>query len=588
MAGVVTPRRMASLRTLRWLAIATLFFATRAWALEVRQTLWGFDGRIVPGRFNPVSLLIANPGAQPFDGELLLDESRGLNVRDAEFAQPIYLAPHTERWVQSVVFVREGSEYRVRWGRGPKDTADLPRPAPAPPARVLLTDPTNPFSAAGGLRAFPDDLFPTSVAATDALDAVALDHEPRWEPARRAAFLDWLRRGGVVLLLRGVSGAFPEFSEGLAVLNVQGDSARIGAGTVLRHAATRRDASDALFTDRGFPPREWKKTNQAVIYDLEATLFQRLASLTRPKIKWWMLNVLTLAYVALIGPLHYRWARKLDYRAAIALFVATVVLFGALFAVVGRRGYGESQTVHSLTIAHALGGGRCDTMQWISAFAIRGAIYDLTHVSPANYYSAVPQNDPVRGRIYGGREGRFLADIPLYSARPFVHRAVMQGDDTSVEVEQWQTDGSELEQLALKPGPGFPQQVTSIQATYLNRVYAMERDGGRWVRKPGPWETIEHSLRKEILQPLSYAMFDTGENRSPDEKLRQLLPLLQARAIGGAEAFQQFLPERPLPADRLQLWIFARAPEGFRLHGQGFDRENGCVLYVQDVFQPRP
>ena len=42
----------------------------------------------------------------------------------------------------------------------------------------------------------------------------------------------------------------------------------------------------------------------------------------------------------------------------------------------------------------------------------------------------------------------------------------------------------------------------------------------------------------------------------------------------------------PRPGDRLRLYIFAKAPESFRMQGKGFGRENGCVLYVQDVFKP--
>ena len=40
---------------------------------------------------------------------------------------------------------------------------------------------------------FPEDLFPLTGAALSGLGTVVLDHVPRWEPAKRQAFLDWLR-----------------------------------------------------------------------------------------------------------------------------------------------------------------------------------------------------------------------------------------------------------------------------------------------------------------------------------------------------------------------------------------------------------
>jgi hypothetical protein len=268
------------------------------------------------------------------------------------------------------------------------------------------------------------------------------------------------------------------------------------------------------------------------------------------------------------------------------VFVGTVALFSWLFAVVGRRGYGESQTVHSLTIARALGGGRCDAMQWISAFATRGAIYTLTHDAPSSYYSAVPQTDAVRGRIYNGREGRFLIDIPLYSARPFIHRAVMQGDDTSVTVEKWESQTHSSFEFALKPGTGFPREVVAAFVQHLDELFTLSLKHGRWVADHAhTHDSLANALRSEVLQPLTNARFRNREEENPDEVLRKLLPLLQARALGGTDAFHQSIPERRPPQDQAQLWVFARAPEGFRTRGAASAREHGYVLYVQDIFR---
>src|SRR5262249_54619073 len=46
--------------------------ARSAVALEVRQTEWGFDGQIVPQRFNLFSVLVDNTAANPFEGKIEL------------------------------------------------------------------------------------------------------------------------------------------------------------------------------------------------------------------------------------------------------------------------------------------------------------------------------------------------------------------------------------------------------------------------------------------------------------------------------------------------------------------------------------
>ncbi|MEA3211571.1 MAG: hypothetical protein QOE70_4628 [Chthoniobacter sp.] len=559
-------------------------------ALEVRQVLWGFDGRMVPGRIGPVSVLLANPGNGTFDGEIVLRETGGIGGHNgAPYVQPAFIGPQNERWVQFHVFVVNGGEdFALQWGRGAKEHFELERPAAGPPAHVLLSDPGNPFGGSPALKLFPDQLFPTTVAATDGLDAVVLDYVPRWEPARREAFVDWLKRGGTVLLLPATNGEAPVFTEQLAVLNGTADSTRVGAGTVLRAQATRREVSNKLFAARGLPAPELKPGQPVVVYNLEQTLFERLARMTRPNIRWWVINALTALYVLLVGPVHYRWGRRLDYRLSIGAFIACVGAFGWLFAIVGRRGYDESQTVHSLAIARSLGGARHDVTQWVSAFATRGDIYTLTHQAASNLYAVVSM-EAVNGRIFSGKGGEFVADIPLYSSRQFVHRAVMNGDDTSVQVETWEGEG-DLKALALKVGPAFPAATADLRARYRDRFYTMKREGDRLTLAGGVrGETLEAFLPQAKVQAAvqNYGNNPGQEDDKPgDIDLRGAGPLLYLRALDGWVYFSQQITRPSQPADRLELFILAKSPEGFRMQGKGFAKESGYVLYVESVAKP--
>ena len=591
-AVLLSSARMARRNRIHWLALALLFLAERGWALEVRETAWGFNGQVVPGRMNPVAVRIANPGNGTFDGALTLRETAGVGGHNgAPFVQPTFLSPRSERWVQFTVFISSGYEdFAVEWGRGARDRFTLPRPTVGPPARVLLGDSANPFTVGGGLKLLPDSLFPTTVAATDGLDGVVLDYAPRWEPARREAFLDWVRRGGTVLVLPAANGQFPQFPEPLAALNIAGDSARVGAGTVRHVSATRREANEALFNKQGFQTPTLEPPKQVIVYDLEQTLFQRLAQLTRPNIRWWLINSLTLLYIVVVGPVHYAWGRRLDYRVSLGGFVGCVGLFGLIFSVVGRRGYDEAQTVHSLSIARALGSGRADVTQWVSAFATRGDIYTLTHPAPSNLY-AVVSNEAVNGQIFNGKDGRFVADIPLYSSRQFVHRAVMQGDDPGVTVEAWESGAELMNKLVLRTGPGFPRETVEIRARYRDHFYRLDHaDGLLTIASTDRGQTFDAFLSQTTVQQ---AMYNFNAEAPPGDAvakaeadLRSAVTLLYLRAMDGRSYFSHPINRGPQPPDQLQLYVFAKSPEGFRMEGKGFGREIGYVLYVQEVVKP--
>lgn len=553
-------------------------------ALEVRETIWGFDGKVVPGRFSPLSVLVENPTSTAFDGSLVLVQSDGAgNSRGAEYVQPLFLAPRTTRWVQFQVFIGNyPGSYALIWGPGPKARFDLPSsPNLGPPACVWLRDADNVFSAVGAMKSFPDVLFPTTLAATDTLDAVVLDHVPNWEPARREAFRLWIERGGTVHLLAGANGAFPQFPDDLAALNTPQDQTRIGAGRAVRHTVAPREMREQYLTERGFPPRTLKQNQGPVVYDLESTLFRRLSSLTRPNVSWGSIHLLALAYIAVIGPLHFRYRRRIDYRVSIVAFLGTVALFSSAFAVIGRRGYGESQTAHSLSIARVLGGGRCDVTQWTNAFVTDGAIYTLTHEAPANLYATDNSADSGRGQVINGKDGRLILDLPLYSSRAFLHRAVMAGPDPGAQVEKW--DDSEARTgLRITTGPGFPKDFADARLVIGDRIYDLTWESGALQVKNAGGQQITKVFSRETLQPLTYQNFS---NDAKDQH-RQLMPLLAAYVLNPPDIFQQNVSGPPIAKDRALLMFVAPAPPSFHLQGQGFSRESGWVLYVQELSKP--
>ncbi len=556
-----------------------LAFAHLASALEVREMRWGFDGKVVAGKFNILSVLVDESGPRPFDGEILLHEYRsGGSTVGAPQVQKVYVTPGTQRWVQFTPFIAGSSEWKLRWG---KQESGVNQPDTDAPATVALLDSGSPFAKRLQLRGFAADLFPTSVVATDGLDQLVLDHAPRWDAPRREAFLDWLRRGGVVHVLRGADG-YPDFEGDLAVLNATDGTDRVGAGKIARHDATVAECSAEFLSKAGFPPRgkiqpdtTGDYTDYAVLYSFSQTLLQRLASLTKPDVQWWLLYLLTIIYLVVIGPLHYRWSRKVDYRVAIAGFLGTVAAFAIAFIFAGSRGAGETQTAHTIAVARSLGDKRWDVMQWVSAFATTGDKYRLTHPAPWNLYSAPSETESVNGYVLNGKGGFFEVDIPLYSSRPFVHRGVMQGPAAQLQVAEWKSD-----RLALK-ATDLPEGIVKCVARRGERMLELEKDGDEWAwgKGKGNVKGVEEYFSREELQSF------TIDRRGEFDPKTAFIPLA-AVYYGDVKGLPNRVSRRPFADDQAQVLIWAKAPESFAMQGKGFRGEKGWVLYVIDVFRP--
>ena len=69
--------------------------------LKVVEQIWGFDGRVQPGQFNPLSILLDNQTDDPIDATATLQRIQGmLTPTGGLYAQKILIAPTARRWIQ--------------------------------------------------------------------------------------------------------------------------------------------------------------------------------------------------------------------------------------------------------------------------------------------------------------------------------------------------------------------------------------------------------------------------------------------------------------------------------------------------------
>src|ERR1017187_3267726 len=572
-----------------WWICLLLFAAASASALEVQQVKWGFDGQVVPGRFNLLSVLVANPDAAPFDGTVNFFKSRSLAERvGAVYGTPCYLSPLMSRWLQFYVYIdNQYDQWRLEWGRNPEDHHDLEPPKWGPPSQVILSASETTLSTVSAFKQFPEDLFPPTVAATSGLNSLLLDHAPHWEPAKRQTFLNWLRAGGKVHLLMGAGGRYPVFSDELGVLNSSLERVRIGAGVVVRHAATARDIQKQDVQEDDVPLREFKTGEPAMRAQTADSFIGALAQFSQRRYDWGLIYLLAIAYAVLVGPANLRAGRKLaDYRLRIALLLATIAAFALLFNFVGRRGQGEASVVHSLSYARAIEGDTYDVMQWVNVFAARGAHYTITHAAPHNLYATGQDYEPVNGMIQSGKDGRFIVDIPMFSRRAFLHEAEMKGANIPVKIVNWDGTGT-LKHLVLTVGPDFQKQILEGWLVQGDHIYPVQftKNGLAF------GDSIKQSLKEFVATSglpqtgFNYGRPHGNEVTNVEDQFRKCVKPVIAWSLG-AEDFTHTNALSPAASEQAQLFIFARSPQSFYIAGSELGHETGYVLYHFDLFKP--
>jgi hypothetical protein len=574
-----------------WLVTAIHAFA----ALAVGKPEWGFDGTVTPGTFNILSLELRNTGAAAFDGDITLDDAGTFGSPSAApYRQKIFLAPGTARWVQFHPYIGTGAvDWRLVWTEKGREAKENVSPEgglkTGPPAIVMLADPEAPALRNARMRVFNEANFPPTAAATDALHAVVLDHQPRWESARREAFLHWVKRGGILHLLPGPDGTLPVFTEELSPLNTPGN---VGAGRVIRHTLSRADITEKALAEAGFPAPEYKANTSAernsTYEDSDGAYFDTLALVTKPNIAWWLIYLLTALYIGLIGPVFY-FLRKRDYRALLAGFIATVALFAWLFTVVGRRGYGERQIYHSLAVARGIEAGKWDVLHFVHAFATSGDLYRLSYPGTAQLFAAPSRGgETVRGTIMQGKDAHLAADIPLFSARPFVHRGVMPGPDFSFTVSKFgKNAGGILDAITLTATGTLPEGIVKAAAQYKASFFSLTQTGNTFTSTGGHCAEISEVLGDGSRQRHYQNFRHGGNSLSAINAITTNFGALLAREVSDDANTPKLLPSRNPGADFVRLFLYTRAPAAFRMNTAAFDPGLEHVLYVLDLPIPK-
>lgn len=573
--------------------------------LEIRNVVWGFDGTAMRDRFVPLTLVIDNPGREPFDGTVSLVRTDFAGQRiGGLLTETVYLAPATQRKVQFFPLTLSDMDgWKLIWEGG---EAKLPTPRFSSPARVLLVEETEMFDRGGAVKRFPERYFPPFVTATDPLSEIVLDHPPEWEAPQRNAFLEWLSQGGKVHLLNSGGGTDPRFTGDLAILNEPSREFQIGSGLVRRHSVQRSGlTANYVRQQLDTPPRPIEETPEDVerlnqgyqvyTYPLDqwrmaSGTFNQLKQMMSVQHNWTVIHLLSLSYVAVLFPGCFLIGR--EFRSVSATFgtmVGSTLLFGAAFYLVGNRGYGESTNVHSVALAEHIEGNRYDATVWSSVFVIAGGDYVFSHPGTARLYSDATENEIVGGVMTSGATGSFKADVPPYSTRIMAHKAVVQVPRTGPP--KWESSASNGAPSFTLPAD-FPTETWQAFALVDREVFTLSRSGNSF-RPVGAAKPVRDFLQIKDAELMASAASWQAEQTPTDKRLTQLInPLmLYSLRLTTDDELKAFY----LPPDKIKLFIYGPLTTPFHVLSnttaidnesstpQPLPSQSGGVLYSFEV-----
>lgn len=611
--------------------------ARAAGQIQIEYADWGFDGRAVPRTFNLLTLGIQNLTGEPFEGTLrcrrVLSAAGGWS--GAEILQDVYIGPNSIRGVQFYPYMLdEGEVWEVRWGDGLEDAFLTERPQLTSGSRVILNDPISNSGIQQGLKGFPEDWFPVSVVATDALRLAVMDHAPRWEATRRDVFRNWLFRGGILHVLHEPSGKYPVVP--VPELNIEPRPTQFGAGRIYWHDRTRDELNKAYVYDRMY------KTSQDLVpvidrrgstFDIDPTSTEfirrdeeffeayaewdsdrliptRLKEFLRPNHEWPLIYLLSSVYLLTLFPGGYLLVRsKIDYRYSLIALVVVVAGFSWLFSVMGARGYGESTSTTSVATARQLPDGRWDVEQWNSLFVTSGGDYSIRAAGDFPIFSTVENLERVSGSVINGRDGRFAVDMPPFTYRTFATRtevplgnfsalvieAVIEGAEFKDGEGSNLIDGSleesrkDLLSLKVQFDGVLASEVRDALILYGDSFYPVNLDvlqtgSGDLVEGPGVRIVEQMNLSRQFKR------FDRRRMATPDDTLDQFPQWLIARDLQLRRRAD--IAGLKLPTDQARLYVSAELPSQLVCQNAvdpdaPFGNHNGRIMYRIDLRMPQ-
>lgn len=595
--------------------------------IAVKDVIWGFDGRVAAGQFNPLSILIDNLSADAYELKLTLHRQQGMLAKSGgELVQTAFVGGQSRRWVQFYPYVAnsyggewilnvECSDPEFQFELTKLTEARISNPIQIDPdeekvlPQAIILDPVgSPSNIPITVKHLAENNFPPFATATHGLKVVFLDHMPDWEYPRQDAFMAWLKRGGRLFVLRDGRGQVPQFTERMVELNRPQTRFALGSGAVVVRDYQRNQLTKAKFqTAMNFDRRlknELEDEIQNAQFGQSASLavedssinelfFREMRENTFPNHSWLLIFLLAFAYVGLIFPGCFFLSKKrtIHYTATYGAIVGSAIVFSLLFLFVGRRGYGEKTNLQTLAVATAVDADAWDVFQWNAFFVVDGDTYLAEAPREQTLFSSANQQEPQGIQVFAGTDGRAEMKIPPYASQTFVCRRMFQGRLGRAKIRSMAQRDSGLVALELIPDADF--DLTGIHECAVaagKRVYRMTVDQtAGLLRLQGKKQDLGEFCRTDSQYGYyqnPWMVYEDDERTDEQIFLDESLSALARRSL--RDFTDEPISGYELPADRLRLFVYRELPEQLSLTMSAESKSTGRVLVVQDLFPDRP
>ncbi|MEO2016398.1 MAG: hypothetical protein ABGZ53_18730 [Fuerstiella sp.] len=588
--------------------------------LKVVEHTWGFDGRVQPGQFNPLSILLDNQTDEAIDAMAALQRLQGrLSPAGGQYVQQVFIAPAARRWIQFYPYV--ANSYQTVWilSFDGERISEFTQPRPAyklesekeeqHPQVIILDKADSVSNRPSTVKHLPENIFPPYATATFGLHTIFMDHVPDWELPRQQAFLSWLKLGGRLHLLKDRRGEYPRFSGELADLNQPLTGYLVGRGVVSRLDTQREGLTEAMVRqavvldvlkneDEEFEEflqqQRHLGTGMGQLLETEPStideqFFRHMRELTLPDHAWWLIFLLALCYIGLIFPGCFLLSRnkQLHFLATYSALVGLSVIFSIMFLAIGQRGYGESTTVQTLAVARAEDNTHWSVMQWNALFVTSGDSYQAMAPDQQAVYSTGETIDRAEAQIVPGNSGGITMQIPPFSTQTFVSRRRLASADWRLQISDIDLRLSGLVSLSIQTGANFPAaDMNKYLVLAGRRLYEMKYDDStKRLNLFGAKRRLA-----EYCQPNFDFQYTNRWNGQEKEDLRtpterfydESLPALVQRDL--LDDLVHNVARYELPADRVRLFVYTAVPDEFMISVSAEARSTGRILFSKDLF----
>ena len=592
--------------------------------VRVIDVVWGFDGRVVTGQFIPLSILIDNLSDQPIEASARLRRVTGMvNEVGGRSMQPVFVGPNSRRWIQFYPYIADRMatwylDLQTEERTFTFDAMDQPRSVfdrekvegeaqqslPAvilDPQGVSTRSPTT-------IKHMPAEIFPPYATATNGLYALFLDHVPDWETPRQEAMLSWLKSGGRLHLLLDSNHQSLKFSGMLAPLNDPFPEFSVGSGTVTRHDVQRDGLTIQIVTPVVTPmalqqPDSLDNANfnqsavnlqssESVTTVNDDEIFSWLRDLTQPDHSWLLIFLLSLCYVALIFPGCWILSkqRTLHFLVTYGAIAGLAVVFSMIFLIIGRRGYGESTSLHSLCVARAEDDTHWSALQYNMLFVTNGDRYTIQEKDTQTLMASGASDERVDALITSGNTASFVSQIPPFSSQSMICRRRLTVDSWDLSVKEIVQSGEELTTLLMTFNDKFPVGNDVRYFVLHGRSIHTASVNGTTLTLANITEKLTHFLNPpdqgvygnafSPVRALPASNNQTLED-SVAECFRKSLSKLVARSM--ADDFVSSTSAFTLPEGKFRLLVYAPIPKFMELTVDADVRRDGRVLFVRDL-----